>query len=400
MISSTTLGTHYPIALLGDLVDFLDHLRKPVSANERDPGPYPYYGANGKQDSVSGFLFDEPLVLVAEDGGFFGDPKKTIAYRVSGKCWVNNHAHVLRPRQSVDIGYLCRHLEQYDVRPFTSGTTRLKLNKSQAQRIPISLPPLPVQKRIAAILDAADAMRAKRRESIEQLESLLQATFLEMFGDPVTNPKEWNESALLGDVADITSGLTKGRKLRNQSTREVPYLAVVNVQDRHLVLDPLKTIEATNAEIDKYRLLRNDLLLTEGGDRDKLGRGTLWQDELPECIHQNHIFRVRLHDERWVPVFLNWLAGSNRGKRYFLSQAKQTTGIASINLSQLKRFPLLLPPLHLQQRFASIVEAIESHKVRLETQYAELDALFASLQVRAFSGDLCSSAVSRQHASA
>jgi type I restriction enzyme, S subunit len=282
----------------------------------------------------------------------------------------------------------------------TTGSAQGGFNASKLGSLQIPLPPVAEQKQIASILDAADVLRAKRRESIEQLESLLQATFLEMFGDPVTNPKEWNDSVLLGDVADITSGLTKGRKLRNQSTREVPYLAVVNVQDRHLVLDPLKTIEATNAEIDKYRLLRNDLLLTEGGDRDKLGRGTLWQDELPECIHQNHIFRVRLHDERWVPVFLNWLAGSNRGKRYFLSQAKQTTGIASINLSQLKRFPLLLPPLHLQQRFASIVEAIESHKVRLKTQYAEIDALFASLQVRAFSGDLCSSAVSRQHASA
>jgi len=274
------------------------------------------------------------------------------------------------------------------------------ITKSQLNDIPIPLPSLPEQKRIAAILDAADALRAKRQESIEQLDLLMQATFLEMFGDPVTNPKEWNDNVTLGEVADITSGLTKGRKLRNQTTREVPYLAVVNVQDRHLVLDPLKTIEATDVEIEKYRLLRNDLLLTEGGDRDKLGRGTLWQGELPECIHQNHIFRVRLHDERLMPVFLNWLVGSDRGKRYFLGQAKQTTGIASINLSQLKRFPLLLPPFHLQQRFASIVEAVESHKVRLKTQYAELESLFASLQVQAFSGVLCSVPTSRQHASA
>jgi len=264
----------------------------------------------------------------------------------------------------------------------------------------IPLPSINEQKRLVKILDSADALRAKRRASIEQLDNLLQSTFLEIFGDPVTNVRRWNESVLLGEVAEITSGLTKGRKLRNQSTREVPYLAVVNVQDKHLVLDPLKTIEATNGEIGKYRLRRNDLLLTEGGDRDKLGRGTLWRDELTECIHQNHIFRVRLHDERWTPVFLNWLVGSERGKRYFLSQAKQTTGIASINLSQLKRFPLLLPPIQLQQRFSSIVEAVESHKVRLVTQYAELESLFASLQVRVFSGELCSSSVSRKHASA
>jgi len=282
----------------------------------------------------------------------------------------------------------------------TTGSAQGGFNASKLGSLQVPLPPLVEQKRIAAILDAADALRAKRRESLEQLDVLIQAAFLELFGDPVTNPKQWNDSVVLGEVADITSGLTKGRKLRSQSTREVPYLAVVNVQDRHLVLDPLKTIEATNAEIDKYRLLKNDLLLTEGGDRDKLGRGSLWQDELPECIHQNHIFRVRLHDERWTPVFLNWLVGSDRGKRYFLSQAKQTTGIASINLSQLKRFPLLLPPLQLQQRFASLVEAVESHKVRLKTQYSELDALVASLQMRAFSGELRFGPASRQQASA
>jgi type I restriction enzyme S subunit len=295
----------------------------------------------------------------------------------------------------IDSGYLYWWLSanKATLQHLGRGATFKEVSKQIVADLQIPLPTLCEQKRIAAILDAAAALQAKRQASIEQLDYLLQSTFLQTFGDPVTNPRGWIDSVLLGEVADITSGVTKGRKLRNQSTREVPYLAVVNVQDRHLVLDPVKMIEATDAEIAKYRLLRSDLLLTEGGDRDKLGRGTLWQDELPECIHQNHIFRVRLHDERWVPVFLNWLVGSDRGKRYFLSQAKQTTGIASINLSQLKRFPLLLPPLPLQQRFASVVEAVESHKILLKAQQAELHSLFASLQLRAFSGELCSSPV-------
>jgi type I restriction enzyme S subunit len=313
--------------------------------------------------------------------------------------------HVLRPGRDVDGQYLFwmiwgRHFRQSAQANMTGSAGQKRVPAGFFGRYEIPVPALAEQKRIAAILDAANALRVKRRASIDQLDEVIQSTFLEMFGDPVTNRKKWTDTVLLGEVADITSGLTKGRKLRNQSTREVPYLAVVNVQDRHLILDPLKTIEATESEIEKYRLMRNDLLLTEGGDRDKLGRGTLWQDELPECIHQNHIFRLRLHDERLMPVFLNWLVGSDRGKRYFLSQAKQTTGIASINLSQLKRFPLLLPPLQLQQRFASIVEAVESHKVSLRTQCAELDSLFASLQMRAFSGELCSGPTSRRHASA
>ena len=209
-----------------------------------------------------------------------------------------------------------------------------------------------------------------------------------MFGDPVTNPKGWDEDFQLSEVADITSGLTKGRKLRGQPTREVSYLAVVNVQDKHLVLDPLKRIKATDAEIQRYRLVRNDLLLTEGGDPDKLGRGTLWRSEVDECIHQNHVFRVRLHDERWDPVFLNWLVGSEKGKRYFLQQAKQTTGIATINKTQLSRFPLLLPPIAVQRRFADFVESVEQQRSTQRAHLEELDTLFASLQSRAFLGDL------------
>lgn len=330
------------------------------------------------------------------------------AYVDNLKCGIgfgSTEFHVLRPGRDVDGQYLFwmiwgRHFRQSAQANMTGSAGQKRVPASFFGRYEIPVPALAEQKRIAAILDVANALRLMRQASVEQLNELIQSTFLEMFGDPVTNSKNWSDTVLLGEVADITSGLTKGRKLRNHSTREVPYLAVVNVQDRHLILNPLKTIEATDAEIEKYRLLRNDLLLTEGGDRDKLGRGTLWQGELPECIHQNHIFRVRLHDERLVPVFLNWLVGSDRGKRYFLSQAKQTTGIASINLSQLKRFPLLIPPLHLQQSFNSIAEAAESHKVLLKTQHAELESLFASLQLRAFSGELSSSTALRRHVSA
>lgn len=275
---------------------------------------------------------------------------------------------------------------QYDKHRLGVAVARLNLHHVRDLEIP--LPPLAEQRRIARILDAADALRALRRDALAQLDTLLQSTFLDIFGDPVTNPMGWEDRTLLGDVADIQSGLTKGRKLKNQATREVPYLAVVNVQDRHLVLDPLKRIHATAKEIRRYRLANGDLLLTEGGDRDKLGRGTLWQNQVGECIYQNHIFRVRLHENGLIPLFLSWLVGSERGKRYFLAQAKQTTGIATINKGQLSRFPLLVPPLDRQRRFAAIVESAERQQARMRAHLAELDILFASLQSRAFNGEL------------
>jgi type I restriction enzyme S subunit len=150
----------------------------------------------------------------------------------------------------------------------------------------------------------------------------------------------------------------------------------------------VKTIEATEDEVERYKLLPNDLLLTEGGDPDKLGRGTLWNGELPECIHQNHIFRVRITSPEVHPLFLNWLVGSQRGKRYFLRSAKQTTGIASINMTQLRSFPMIFPPLAIQLDFARRISVAEKLKNTYRTSLAKLEALFASLQQRAFEGEL------------
>lgn len=302
--------------------------------------------------------------------------------------------HVVRPRSGrADARYLVHFLRQDRIR--MQGESRMTGSAGQ-RRVPenflagltITLPPLPEQRRIAEILDKVDALRAKRRNVLAQLDTLTQSIFHDMFGDPATNPKGWPESMLLGDAADIVSGVTIGRKLDGEITRSVPYLAVVNVQDRRLDLSVTKTTDATEEEIQRYRLARNDLLLTEGGDPDKLGRGTLWNDELLECIHQNHVFRVRLHCEELTPLFLNWLVGSQRGKRYFLRSAKQTTGIASINMTQLRAFPLLLPPLTLQHEFADQVSAANTLATRHLDSLNKLDSLFAALQHRAFRGEL------------
>ncbi len=168
----------------------------------------------------------------------------------------------------------------------------------------------------------------------------------------------------------------------------MPYLSVANVQDRHLDLSSVKTIEASDAEVARYRLLPGDLLLTEGGDPDKLGRGTVWAGEVEECIHQNHVFRVRITDGSVTPTFLNWLVGSERGKQYFLRAAKQTTGIASINKTQLSDFPLLTPPIDVQEEFAARLRKVEHLRCSMDTSMRAAEAMLSSLQHRAFTGSL------------
>jgi type I restriction enzyme S subunit len=299
---------------------------------------------------------------------------------------------VLRPNSKVNPDFFAHFFKTRNYRrrvsSLAAGANINNLRNEHLDDMQIPLPPFAEQRRIAEVLDKAEALRAKRRAALAQLESLTQSLFLDLFGDPVANSKGWLDSKMLGDVADIVSGITKGRKVNVEALREVPYLAVVNVQDKSLNLESLKMIEATAREIDRYKLIKNDLLLTEGGDPDKLGRGTLWNNELQECIHQNHIFRVRLTAPDINPLFLNWLVGSQRGKKYFLRSAKQTTGIASINMTQLRGFPLLIPPIDLQREFARRLAAVEKLKTAQCAALAELDALFASLQHRAFRGEL------------
>jgi type I restriction enzyme S subunit len=172
VISRSSVNGKHPVRHLGEVVEFLDGQRKPVTESDRKPGPYPYFGANGQQGTIDGFIFDEPLVLLAEDGGHFETPDRGIAYRISGKTWVNNHAHVLRPKPQISLDYLCRVLENYDVTPFVTGTTRGKLTKGGAKEIPIPLPPLPEQRRIAAILDKVEDLRAQRRARWTHIEGL------------------------------------------------------------------------------------------------------------------------------------------------------------------------------------------------------------------------------------
>jgi type I restriction enzyme S subunit len=265
------------------------------------------------------------------------------------------------------------------------GSTFRQVDKASIGRLQIPLPPLPEQRRIAALLDKADAIRRKRQQAIHLADNLLRSAFLDMFGDPVANPKGWPLSRL-DEVATVVSGVTKGRKLDPTRVLSVPYMRVANVQDGHLLLDDIKEIEALPEEVVRYRLETGDVLLTEGGDPDKLGRGAVWRGGIDSCIHQNHIFRVRANASKLLPDFLSAQLGSARGKRYFARAAKQTTGIASINMTQLSAFPALLPPVAAQTAYGAIVKRFRELEHHLAERQTACDRLCESLAHAAFHG--------------
>ena len=168
-------------------------------------------------------------------------------------------------------------------------------------------------------------------------------------------PDGWKK-VRLEKVSHIQTGIAKNQN-NSEGTIEVPYLRVANVQDGYLDLFKIKTIQIQESKIDRYKLEIGDVLLTEGGDFDKLGRGTVWSGEIKNCIHQNHVFAVRPDIKIILPNFLSALSGSTYGKKYFLSCSKQSTNLASINSSQLKAFPVLLPPLPEQKAIADFLSA-------------------------------------------
>jgi len=161
-------------------------------------------------------------------------------------------------------------------------------------------------------------------------------------------PEHW-EFARLKDAATVQTGLTLGKNYKDVATESRPYLRVANVQEGRIDLRHVKHVEVPATEAVGTTLRAGDVLMTEGGDIDKLGRGCVWHDEIPGCLHQNHIFAVRCRQYLLVPEFLVGLMASLHGRAYFQLTAKQTTNLASTNSSTLRAFPILLPPVVEQQ---------------------------------------------------
>jgi type I restriction enzyme S subunit len=173
--------------------------------------------------------------------------------------------------------------------------------------------------------------------------------------------------------------VAKGRRIDNGEAVEVPYLRVANVQDGYLDLAEIKNITIRRSEIARYSLQSGDVVLTEGGDFDKLGRGFIWNGEVPGCVHQNHRFAVRSNRAILVPEFLAYLTQSAFGKSYFLSVAHRTTNLACINTTKLKALPVLLPSLDEQHEIVGALQGIDK-KIEVERRKSrEVDVTFHTL---------------------
>lgn len=262
------------------------------------------------------------------------------------------------------------------------GGSLMRARPSYVAKIQVPLPPIEEQRRIAAILDKADELRANRRAALAHLDSLTQSIFLEMFG----NSSKY-ELVELGTIADVQGGL-QVTTARSVNPVEVPYIRVANVQRGRLDLSEIKSIRATDAEVRRTRLQRGDVLLVEGhGNPAEIGRAAEWDDSIPECVHQNHIIRARPRSEvhsRYLTEYLN----SAPGRSHLLRAANTTSGLNTISVSVVKSAPIALPSICDQNEFAQRCAASDELRGLHHAASTDVEGLFESLQQRAFSGAL------------
>lgn len=337
-------------------------------------------------------------IIIEKSGGSVDQPVGRVVYfdlRDNNNAYLcNNFTAVLRPNTRLVnpkflfyfLFYLYKCKAVLKFQNQTTGIINLKLD-NYLRNSSIFMPMLEEQEHIVKILDKAQTIIDIRKKALIKLDELVQAVFLDMFGDLRVNNKNWS-SVCLSEIAEIASGITKGKKYNDAELVSVPYMRVANVQDGYVDLSEIKEIEVSHNEAVRYRLQSRDVLLTEGGDPDKLGRGAVWTGTIKECIHQNHIFRVRVNEDILNPYFFSACAGSEYGKNYFLRMAKQTTGIATINMTQLKSFIVFIPPIELQNRFEQLVKTIEAKKQLMNAQLLQLESNFQALLQKAFKGEL------------
>lgn len=237
---------------------------------------------------------------------------------------------------------------------------------------------------IDAIKASCDALRASYIESgLMRRQKIIAAAETD-----IIYPAHW-AVAPFDELAVVIGGVTKGRNLKGRETVACPYLAVANVQRGFFKLEGLKTIEIASDELEKYAVHEGDLLITEGGDWDKVGRTAIWRGGIEPCLHQNHVFKARVPSPLLMSEWVELVFNSSVGRDYFAGASKQTTNLASINMTQLRGFPLPIPPLDEQRKLLKtlhrLTDSAKAWRQQLQRKQ-ELAAALAAATVSTFTG--------------
>ena len=351
---------------LEDVCEILDSRRVPITAKDRKAGTYPYYGANGLQDYVADYIFDDELVLLAEDGGNFGSKERPIAYRVSGKCWVNNHAHVLKAKPNMHVDYLCYALMFYDTEGLVNGATRQKLTQAAMRQMVIPYRDMTEQLQIIKKISQIVRSIEKRKEELQLLDQLVKSRFIELFGDPVLNQHGWRKVAL-----EVNATLLNGRAYKQDElldSGKYPVLRVGNFFSN-------RGWYYSDLELDDDKYCDNgDLLYAWSASFGP----QIWNGG--KVIYHYHIWKVLVgeaYNKQFLCKLLEYATESLMG---------DTHGIAMMHLTKsgMEKTEFIVPPIERQEQFAAFVEQTDKSKLAVQKGLQELEILKKSLMQQYF----------------
>ena len=354
---------------------------KTVSTKDLLEDGYPIYGANGKIGFYHTYTHEFPTILITCRGATCG----TINVSES-KSYVNGNAMALDNLSSkVNMCFLKHFLEYRKLDDVISGSAQPQITGQGLSKVKIPLPPLPQQQKIANILDAADALRQKDKALLAKYDELTQALFLDMFGDPVSNPKGWEKKEII-ELINPNRPITYGILMPKEDVKPlgIPYIKVVDVKDGLILHD--RVCHTTNEIESKYkrsRLKEDDLLISIRGH---VGRVCL----VPKEYNFANITQdtARLDFLREVePVFAEYCLGSLEFQRY-MSRYVKGAGVKGINLGDLKKLLLPVPEINTQKKFAQAIRLLKTQKAIAQKSLGKSEVLFNSLLQKAFKGEL------------
>ncbi len=397
----------WQIKKLGDLVEILDHLRVPVNSEEREKrkGTIPYYGANGQQGWIDDYLFDEPLILIAEDGGNFDDfHTRPIAYQIEGKSWVNNHAHILRANHENYLDFLFYSLAHKDIRKYIAGSTRSKLTQKELRAIEILTPEdNPEQARIAHVLDTIDDVIAKTEAVIAKLKQVRAGMLHDLLSygldengqlrDPIAHPEQFKDTPLgriprawdVNTIEQLNILIIDGDRGSNYPGEEhlfkqgfCVFLNNKNIKDGKFDFSSVQFItKERDALLRKGKLAVGDIVITTRGTVGNIAlfeSGTLY-----EHIRINSgMVIIRNYEEKYDPHFFVKI-----WQYLFPSEYRRlSSGSAQpqFPIRDMQGFRLLIPPKPEQERIVRLLLKSDSSIDQHEHELDKLRHLKSGLQ--------------------
>jgi type I restriction enzyme S subunit len=333
------------------------------------------------KELVAGYVDDQSRLCRSELPVIvFGDHTRYFKYVDFPFCMGADGVKVLRPKFEVSVKYLYYYLRQ--LRLTDGGYDR---HFKYLKRCDVVIPPLAEQRRIAAVLDRAEALRAKRRAALAQLDTLTQSIFLDLFGDPATNPKDLRIELLGEHLLFVTSGSRGWAEFYAPTGSR--FIRSFDVQMNYIGDDdPVFVLPPDNAEAKRTRVRANDVLLTITGSR--IGRVAPVTRAFDGAYISQHVAILRASPESVEPTFLSFFLSFEAGGQRQITKFQYGQTKPGLNFEQIRRFQVPVPPLSLQREFARRVVAVENLKAAQCASLSQLDALFAVLQHRAFRGEL------------